>query len=422
VNVVIGTLELTTIGGVGTYLVTVAEQLERAGHAVTIATEESGTMAAIAAERGLRVVEKDGELPEDADLVYAQDAPSAYRLAERYREAPQVFCVHATEHDRWVVPQLPGLTGATVALHERAARYARSLAHVPEVLRLRQPVDSRRFTPRGPIGERPRRALVLGNYLSGNRLELIRDACSDAGIELVERGLRVDDFTLAPEMEMNDCDFVIGKSRVIVEAMACGRAAYVYDHNGGDGWVTPERYADLEADNFDGQSGPAPCDADRVRRDLLAYRPEMGATNRELAVVHHGATPHCEQLMELFRRVAPRSEPASAPLEELGRLTRTQWQTDSRALAFEHEAGILRTGLAQRTREGTELAEETARARQRAAEAEKRANLAEVEARRAVARLERMQGMAAGLRAVQRAASTLGRPFRLLSRARRTSR
>src|SRR3954447_7072779 len=179
-NLVLGTLELTTIGGVATYLVTVGEQLERMGHGVTVLTGETGEMAAIASESGLRVVIDADELPGSCDAVYAQDAPSAYTLAARYPGVPQAFCVHARDHDRWVVPQLPGVTSAAVALHDRAVRYTRSLAHVPQVVRLRQPVDTRRFSPRGPIGRSPRRALVLSNYVHGNRLELIREAFEEA--------------------------------------------------------------------------------------------------------------------------------------------------------------------------------------------------------------------------------------------------
>jgi hypothetical protein len=379
VNLVVGTLELTTISGVGTYVVTVAEQLERMGHGVTILTQEMGEMGAIAEGRGLRVVTEPGELP-DCDAVYAQDAPSAYTLADRYQGVPQAFCVHATEHDRWLVPQLAGMTSATVTLDEQAARFAGSLGHVPEVVRLRQPVDTRRFSPRGPIGASPGRVLALGNYTSGNRLELISEACSAAGIELVQRGLQGGGFVVSPESEINDSDIVVGRSRVIIEAMACGRAAYIYDDYGGDGWVTPDRYPLLAADGFDGQAEARPIDAGRLREDLEAYRADMGPVNRDLAVSHHSARKHCEALLELFRRLAPRGE-GPAPLEELSRLTRVQWQADSRALGFENEARRLRAELGRRNSEQAELHEETARAQHRAAEAEQRAAAAEREAR-----------------------------------------
>lgn len=371
-NLVLGTLELTTIGGVGTYVLTVAEQLERLGHPVTIYTEEAGEMASIGRDRGLRVVTAPDDLPEACDAIYAQDAPIAYALAAHYRGVPQAFCLHATEHDRWSVPQMPGVISATVALHDRAERHARAFAHAPDVIRLRQPVDVRRFSPRGPISRAPGRALLLGNYVSGNRLEVIAEGCAAAGVELVRRGLQGGGMTASPEAEMNDVDFVIGKSRVIVEAMCCGRAAYVFDHNGADGWVTAERYAALEADNFDGTADVRPRDADSVRTELGGYRASMGVTNRDLAVAHHDARSHCESLLELFERLVPRDESDSAPLDELARLTRLQWRADARALGFEHEAKLLRAELGRRNEETIQLQRDAEVARRRAMQVEQR--------------------------------------------------
>ena len=413
-NLVIGTLELTTIGGVGTYLVTITERLQRMGHSLTILTEDSGEMAAIATERGLRVVTDPDALPDSCDVVYAQDAPSAYALATRYRDVPQAFCVHAVEHDRWVVPQLPGVVSVAVALHDRAARYARALAHVPEVIRLRQPIDIRRFAPRGPLRTPARRALVLGNYLSGDRLRIVVEACSAVGIEVVERGLQGGVFSRAPESEINDSDIVIGKSRVILEAMACGRAAYVCDYNGCDGWVTPDRYAAMEADNFDGTADPRPLQVARLREDLLAYRAEMGPTNRDLAVGHHAVRDHCESLVEVFRRIAPRSDDRAAPLDELARLTRLEWQADARALGFEHEARLLRAELARRNHD-------VAASREQVAQAEERAAAAGRDADREREVFERLRAEDDTLSAAHRTLAALGRPWRALRRMRRAN-
>ena len=131
---------------------------------------------------------------------------------------------------------------------------------------------------------------------------------------------------------------MIGKARVIVEAMASGRAAYVYDHNGGDGWVTSERYALLEADNFGGQAEPTAADLERFRSDLKAYRPEMGAANRQLAVANHSANKHAQELALLFQRLNPRAQPVDGPLRELARLVRVQADIDRRAHALSVEA------------------------------------------------------------------------------------
>ena len=53
---------------------------------------------------------------------------------------------------------------------------------------------------------------------------------------------------------LENADIVVGKSRAALDAMACGRAVYLYDMFGGDGWVTPDTYAAMEADQFAGQA------------------------------------------------------------------------------------------------------------------------------------------------------------------------
>ena len=51
-----------------------------------------------------------------------------------------------------------------------------------------------------------------------------------------------------PVATIAEADIVVGKGRAVLEAMSCGRAAFVYDAFGGDGWVTAESYPRLEAD------------------------------------------------------------------------------------------------------------------------------------------------------------------------------
>ena len=262
------------------------------------------------------------------------------------------------------------MTAAVVALHERVAKRARAAAVVPEVVRLTQPVDTERFSPRGPLHDPPRRALLLGNYLAGDQLEVLGQACAEAGIEWEQVGYRNGGPTREPERLMGDADIVIGKARVIVEAMASGRAAYVYDHNGGDGWVTPERYELLEADNFGGQAEPVAADRARLRADLRRYRPDMGAANRQLAVANHSANKHAQELALLFGRLSPRARPVGGPLRELARLVRVQADVDRRASALAIEA------RQAREREGAARAElEVAQARMLELDATARAAL-----------------------------------------------
>ncbi len=340
-EIVIGTYHLG-LGGTESYTLTVAEQLQRLGHGVTILGVQSGPAIELAHALGLQVVLREEELPQDCDVVYAQDSITAYQLAECYPLAPLVVAAHADEYDFCTPPQLPGLVQAVVALSERLSRHVRSLGVVPEVVRLRQPVDVKRFYPSIALHDQPQRALLLGNWVQADRRRLVLEACAEAGIECRERGSTSGSLTRRPEVELASTDIVFGKARVIVEAMASGRAAYVFDHNGGDGWVTPERYELLEADNFGGQAEPVATGRERLRADLALYDGAMGPANRDLAVANHSASRHAHALISLFDRLAPRTERIDAPLRELSRLTRLQWVSECRVVDLKAEVLQLR--------------------------------------------------------------------------------
>ena len=132
-------------------------------------------------------------------------------------------------------------------------------------------------------------------------------ALDEAAIEWEQVGYKSGGPTREPERLMGDADIVIGKARVIVEAMSSGRAAYVYDHNGGDGWVTSERYALLEADNSGGQAEPAAADLERIRPTW-----GLSAGDGRCEPSARGRQPQREQARAGARAPLPAPQSASA--------------------------------------------------------------------------------------------------------------
>jgi hypothetical protein len=144
-----------------------------------------------------------------------------------------------------------------------------------------------------------------------------------------------------------EAEIVVGSGRAIVEAMARGRAAYVLDADGCDGWVTAERYAALEADGFEGRAGPGTLGRERLRRDLAAYRPEMGIVNRDLVAMHHASGDHAQRLVELLGRGASTAEPESPRLNEMARLVRESWMLESSVASMRRQLEELSAELAR---------------------------------------------------------------------------
>jgi hypothetical protein len=325
-ELVLATMNFSVPGGSETYLLTVASQLERLGHSVTVYAQILGQMADLATEHGIRVTDSRRRLPARCDAALVQDGVVSYALAERYPDTPQVFRATSEVLDVWLPPNLPGLVSHVVVLSDRVGERVHGLATSHEVVRLRQPIDSERLKPAGDIRPIPRRAVLVGNYLRGERRDTMRSALTAHGIECAQIGATAS-ISLSPEAAMWDADIVVAKGRAAVEGMACGRAVFVYDAFGSDGWVTPGRYRAMEADNFAGQATDATSELSAVIAELARYAPEMGRVNRDLATRHHGARYHANQLSQILGRAAAPAPPPNSPLAELARLVRLQWQT-----------------------------------------------------------------------------------------------
>lgn len=334
-RIALGNNTLSTPGGTETYTLTIAAQLQRLGHDVWIHANEQGVLCDRGRQEGLQIAERLPAMPEQVDAVLANDAVTALQLAERYPQAPLVFVGHSDIFDSHLPPRLPGLLAGVVAMYDRVERRLRGMDLQVQITRLAQPVDVELFKPLAPLPAHARRVLVMGNYHHGERLRMIERACVRAGLECVHVGGHADRRqTLTPVQTLCEADIVLGKARVVIEAMACGRAVYSLDHNGGDGWVTAATYAVQAADNFGGQATDVVIDEDRLVADLAAYDPVMGQVNRDLAIRHHAATRHAAELAALLAELAPRPAPVPGPLAEMARLVRTSWQHEGHAFAL----------------------------------------------------------------------------------------
>jgi hypothetical protein len=350
------------------YLETVSEHLERLGHEVRVFAA-----GPLPSPEGLRVVGVERDLPLAPDVIYSQDAEAALLLADLYPLTPQLFAAHGDREDVWLPPQLAGVVARVVVFDDRTDERVRAAALPQQLVRLRRPVDLDRHASRGTLPERPARARVRLDGLSDYRRGIVQRVLADARIE--------------PD---DDAELVLGRGPAIVDALAQGRAAYVYGDDGGDGWVTPERYELLEADGFAGKAEPTATTFERLRADLEEYDPALGPAGRELAQAHD-ARLHAQQLVAAFDEVKPRRDPVDAPLRELARVVRVEAATARQA------AGTA-SKLQAATSRVTELEQELEAARAGRAELEARVGeleraLAEAEARIEESEVPRGRGM-----------------------------
>jgi hypothetical protein len=379
---VLANRHLLAAGGTEVHLVTIAEHLQRLGHEVLLFAPELGPFADHARRRGLEVHDNPRELPAACDIVFAQDGIVAPELAQRYPQALMIFRICGDVFDFQLPPQLDGLVDLIVVLSDRYRRLAEACAVKVPVLRLRAPIDIDRLVPLGTIRERPERAVLLGNYPA--RDELVHEVWGSRGVEVRRVGADAQSYDVAAAVA--DADIVVAKARAALDAMACGRAVYVYDVFGGDGWVTPESYPALEADNFAGQATDRIIDAATLADDLGGYRQEMGVVNRDLVLQHHSARDHVIALLSAIGERTPQGR-SPAPLKEVARLIALQWSWELTAREFRSMHWPLREHAARSEQSSLKAAEAARQAAVAARQAERERDDALAHARQIEARL-----------------------------------
>ena len=347
-RILLGFENLTVFGGTETYNLTLARELERLGHETAIYSPNHGETAEYARSEGISVL-TSVQLPTICDLVIASDAATCYELGGRYPDAVTVMVAHSADHMLQAPPQLAESCVAVIVLNDRVRRAVEARAWHAPILRLRQPLGLDRYYSVGACRATPQTALVSTNYVAGPRRHVIEAACRANGLRINWIGATTQS-TATPELAIADADLVIGLGRSTLEAMAAGRAAYVYGVVGGDGWVTPERYAAMEADGFAGTAfSDRHIDVDRMIADLGEWTETMGEYNRDLASAHHSAREHAIALLGFVRDLSPPSAPATTS-DEFARLIRLNWRMERRAVATEREVVRLRAELADRDR------------------------------------------------------------------------
>lgn len=366
-HVVLATDVLAAVGGTETYVLTVAENLVRLGHQVTVSARRLGEMGEAVRGVGADVVLED-DLPPTCDGVLVQDVGTAYALAQRWPDKPQVFVAHSAYFDAQLPPLLPVPGSVAVVMNDRLGDRIRALALDIEIVRLRQPINSLRLAPRGAPRNRPRKAVLLGSYLKDEAREALVEAWAHAKISVVQIGLLTDP-VLDVAAALADADIVVGKARAILDAMACGRPAFVYDAFGADGWVTSSTYDALEADGFAGQVQPRALDAEALLSAVGDYDPDMGRVNRELILKHHQDRKHAEALVALLRRVGDIRVDGVTASAELSRLSRLRWKAEREANAMARQVDEVTRRLhdaEERLRVAQQRRRQRARAAQRA--------------------------------------------------------
>jgi hypothetical protein len=183
-------------------------------------------------------------------------------------------------------------------------------------------VDLRRFTPRQPLPDRPKRALVFSNQArEGGFVDAIRDACREEGIKLTVAGHSSGRVIERPEKYLREFDLVFAKARSALEALAVGCSVIVADLQGAGSLATVRDFKYMRARNFGLRLLQQPHSVDWYRKQIAAYDRSDATAVSALVRDSAGLDAAVDRLLEIYdcalrESVTPKTDASSIAAQQ----------------------------------------------------------------------------------------------------------
>ena len=301
-------------GGTETWTCQTVWALKEMGHEVSVYTMMPGQ---IFAELGKYCETVEEIHPDKYDLVMSNHNTCLYEAL--CAEAPIIHTCHGPAHG--LEHPVVG-AGQYVGVSEEVRLNGASYGFDMEVIS--NGVDLFHFHPTPQRHDTPR---VLSLCKSVGASYMLSDACRLVGYDYewfhyVEKPLK----NVAEAMQ--EADIVVGCGRTVVEALACGREALVFDGRLdeplADGWVTNENVEDLRRSNFSGRRRNYKWGMQQLTRALEQFRPRYW--QRAWAVKHADIHRKAEEYLALYARMTK----DDGTISETGAREATQGRTSTR--------------------------------------------------------------------------------------------
>ena len=257
----------------------VAVRLLERGHSPVAYSRDLGEVAAELRRATVAVVDDLDHLGAVPDLIHGHHHLETMTAALRFPAVPVVTVCHG-----WLPPEeapvrFPSIRRVLAVDEPTRDRLVLECGFAPESVEIFPNfVDLRRFRPRGPLPDRPERALVLSNLArEDGYLRAIRDACRESGVEVDAFGLSLGRPLERPEDVIGEYDVVFAKGRAALEAACVGAAVVLCDDVGLGEMATSAGLDRLRALNFGLRTLRHEATPQAVARELARYDPADAA-------------------------------------------------------------------------------------------------------------------------------------------------
>lgn len=268
---------LVRYGGTETWTYEMARVLRNFGHDVEVYTLLNGEIGERIEDLGATVIQNP-PIHKDYELAIVNHM-TCQGMLERLG-CRKVYTQHGPTHR--LEQALPG-ADVYVGVSEEVLATMAMRGLTPNLIR--NGVDLGRFTPKKTNRDRP---VVLSLCKNAMGRDMVKRACERAGYGF-DSVHWADAPTFDVSDKMRDADIVVTYGRGAYEALACGKAVFVFDARSetprGDGWLTKDNVADLVQYNCSGRARNITFDEDGLVDALLRWQPNDWG--REWAERHH---------------------------------------------------------------------------------------------------------------------------------------
>lgn len=298
-------ITLASRTGTEVYIKEAALGLLRRGHTPLVYSPDLGEIAAEIRAATIPVVDDLSKLGAPPDVIHGHHHQQAMTAFLHFPGVPGIF----TSHDWTIWHDAP-------PLFPRIRRYVavdwtnrdRVLFEhgIPEerVRVVLNWANLEKFPPRGPLPERPRRALVFSNYARGDtHLPAVQEACRRAGLPLDVVGSGVGRSLADPGEAIAGYDLVFAKAKSALEALAVGTAVVLCDYRGLGQMVTSADFDALRRLNLGLRTLHRPLVPDLILQEIERYDAQDAAEVSRRVREEAGLEPALDRLVALYEEV-----------------------------------------------------------------------------------------------------------------------
>jgi hypothetical protein len=312
VRILLTNITLATRTGTELWIKEAALALRRRGHEPMVYTPEPGGPGGVAAEiraATVPVVDDLARLGVRPDIIHGHHHQPAMAALLHFPGVPAVFVAHDWMSWNDAPPFFPRiLRYAAVDETNRDRLVVENAIPAERVRILLNWVDLERFKPRGPLPERPRRALVFSNYARRDTyLPAIEEACRRAGLALDTMGEGSGRPAVRPEELLGEYDLVFAKARAALEALAVGAAVVLCDASGLGPLVTSGGLGALRRLNLGVRALSGAITPEGLLREVERYDAQDAAEVSRQVRATAGLEPAIDRLIDLYGEVLAES-------------------------------------------------------------------------------------------------------------------